>query len=70
MAEKTERTVKARSVGIALDCPRKIPPWERSPNQYDPECKARFTDLEATSRPPRNIPPMLRKLMGIQGEMG
>jgi hypothetical protein len=35
---------------IALECPRKSLPWERPPDQYDPNCKARFTDLEATIR--------------------
>jgi hypothetical protein len=52
---------------LALDCPRKTLPWERPPNQPDPKCKARFTDLEATSRPPPDIPPTMRKLMLIQG---
>ena len=52
---------------IALDCPMKSLPWERPPGQYDPKCKARFTDLEATSRPPPDIPPMMRKLMVILG---
>jgi hypothetical protein len=55
---------------IALDCPRKALPWERPSNLYDPKCKARFTDLEATSRPPPDIPPMLRKLTIIQGGKG
>ena len=50
---------------IALDCPKKSLPWEQSPDQYDPNCKARFTDLEAQSRPPN--PPMMRKLTVIQG---
>jgi hypothetical protein len=48
---------------IAFDCLWKIRPGERPPNQYDPKCKARFSDLEATSRPP----PMMRKLTVIQG---
>lgn len=52
---------------IALDCPRKSLPWERSPGQYDLKCKARFTDLEATSSPPPDLPPMMRKLTVIQG---
>lgn len=52
---------------IASNCPRTTLPWEGPPNEYDPTCKARFTDLEATSRPPPNLPPMLRKLMLIQG---
>ncbi len=55
---------------IALDCPRKSLPWERPPGQYDPRCKARFTDLEATSRPPPGLPPMMQKLMVIQGGKG
>ena len=53
--------------GIAFDCPRKSLPWERSPNQYDPRCKARFTDLKAASRPPPDVPPIMRKLMVIRG---
>jgi hypothetical protein len=52
---------------IALDCPWKSHPGARPPNQYDPKCKARFTDLEATSRPPPDLPPMMRKLTVIQG---
>jgi len=52
---------------IAFDCPRKSLPWERPPDQYDPCCMARFTDLEATSRPPPDLPPMMRKLTVIQG---
>jgi hypothetical protein len=55
---------------IALDCPRKCLPWDRTPNQYDPKCKARFTDLEATSRPPSDLPPMIRKLTVIRGGRG
>jgi hypothetical protein len=55
---------------IALDCPRKSLPWERPPDQYDPRCKARFTDLEATSRPPPDLPPMMRKLTVVQGGKG
>jgi hypothetical protein len=55
---------------IAIEGPRKSLPWERSPNQYDPECRARFTNLEATSRPPPDLPPMMRKLMVIQGGKG
>ena len=41
---------------IALDYLRKSLPGERLPDQYDPKCKARFTDLEATSRPPPDLP--------------
>jgi hypothetical protein len=52
---------------IALDCPRESLPWERPPNQSDSRCKARFTDLEATSRPPPDLPPMMRKLIVIRG---
>ncbi len=52
---------------IAFDCPKKSLPWERPPNQYDPKCKARFTDLEGTSSPPSDLPPMMRKLTVIQG---
>ena len=52
---------------IALDCPRKSRPWEGPAGQYDPQCKARFTDLEATSRPPPDLPPLMRKLTVIQG---
>jgi hypothetical protein len=52
---------------IAFDCPRKFLPWERSPSQYDPRCKARLTDFHATSRPPPDLPPMLRRLTVIQG---
>jgi hypothetical protein len=55
---------------IASDCPRKSLPWERSPDQYDPKCKARFTDLEALSRPPPDLPPMMQKLIVIQGGKG
>jgi hypothetical protein len=29
---------------IAFNCPRKSLPIERPPGQYDPRCKARFTD--------------------------
>ena len=47
---------------IAFDCPRKCLPWERPPSQYDSKGKARFTDLEATSRLPLDLPPMMRKL--------
>jgi hypothetical protein len=52
---------------IALDCPRRSFPWERPPNQDDPGCKARFTDLKATNRLPPDLPPMMRKLTVIQG---
>jgi hypothetical protein len=45
---------------IALDRPKKSLRWERHPGQYDPKCKARFTDLEATSRPPPDLPPLMR----------
>jgi hypothetical protein len=51
---------------IALDCPRKILPWERAPDQYDSMCKARFTDLEVASPPPPDLPPAMRKLTVIQ----
>lgn len=56
--------------GIAFDCPHRTLPWERPPGQYDPKCKARFTDLEAISRPPPDLPPGMRKLMVIQGGKG
>jgi hypothetical protein len=36
---------------IAFDCPWKMLSGERPPNQYDPKCKARFTDLEAAPSP-------------------
>jgi hypothetical protein len=52
---------------IALDCPQKSLPWERPSGQYDARCKARFTDLEVTSRPPPDLPPIMRKLTVIQG---
>ena len=52
---------------IAFDCPRKWLPWERPSDQYDSKCKARFTDMEITSRPPPDLPPMMRKLTVIQG---
>jgi hypothetical protein len=52
---------------IAFDCPWKALPGERPSNQYDPKCKARFTDLERTSAPPPDIPPMMRRLTVIQG---
>jgi hypothetical protein len=52
---------------IASDYPRKALPWERPPGQYDSKCKARFTDLEALSRPAPDLPPMMRKLIVIQG---
>jgi len=55
---------------IALDCPRKSLPWERPSNQCDSRCKARFTDLEATSRPPPDLPPTMRKLTVIRGGKG
>jgi hypothetical protein len=47
---------------IALNCPRRSLPWDRPPNQFDPRCKAQFTDLEVISRPPADLPPMMRKL--------
>jgi hypothetical protein len=50
---------------IAFDCPWKSLPWP--PNQYDPKCKAQFTDLETTSSPPTGIPTMMRKLTVIEG---
>jgi hypothetical protein len=52
---------------IAFDCPWKTLPGERPPNQCDPKCKARFTDLEVASAPPPDLPPMMRKLTVIQG---
>jgi hypothetical protein len=52
---------------IALDCPRRLLPWERPPTQDDPRCKARFTDLEATRHPPPDLPPMMRKFTVVQG---
>jgi hypothetical protein len=52
---------------IALDCPRRPLSWEGRPNQDDPGCKAQFTDLKAASRPPPDLPPMMRKLTVIQG---
>ncbi len=52
---------------IAFDCPWQSHPGERPPNQYDPKCKARFTDLEALGSPPPDLPPMMRKLTVIQG---
>ncbi|MPR13654.1 hypothetical protein FS320_43325 [Microvirga tunisiensis] len=55
---------------IAFDCPGKTLPWERPLNQFDPRCKARFTDLEATSRPPPDLPPMMRTLTVIRGGKG
>jgi hypothetical protein len=55
---------------IAFDCPRKGLPWERPPNQFDPNCKARFTDLETTNHPPPDLPPRMRKLTIIQGGRG
>ena len=55
---------------IALDCPRKSLLWERPPGQYDPGCKARFTDLEALSRPPPDLPPTMRKPTVLQGGKG
>jgi hypothetical protein len=55
---------------IALDCPRKSLPWERPPNQYNPNCKARFTDLDAVNCPPPDLPPMMRRLTIIEGGKG
>jgi hypothetical protein len=55
---------------IALDCPRKSVPWERPAGQYDPRCKAPFTDLNAISRPPPDLPPTMRRLTVIQGGKG
>jgi hypothetical protein len=55
---------------IALDCPWKSKPGERPPDQYDPKCKAPFTDLDATSRPPPDLPPTMRRLAVIQGGKG
>jgi hypothetical protein len=48
---------------IAFDCSRKSLPWERPENQ----CEVRFTDLNAISRPPPDLPPTMRKLTVIQG---
>jgi hypothetical protein len=36
---------------IAFDCPGRTPPGERPRDQYDPKCKARFTDLDRVSPP-------------------
>jgi hypothetical protein len=55
---------------IAGDCPRRSLPWERSPGEYDPKCEARFSDLETPSRPPPDLPPMMRRLTVIQGGKG
>ena len=52
---------------IAFECPHKYQLGDRPPNQYDHKCKARFTDLEAASRPPPDLPPIMRKLTVIQG---
>jgi hypothetical protein len=52
---------------IAFDCTMRSQPGEQPPNQYDPKCKARFTDLEATSHPPPDLPPGMRQLTVIQG---
>jgi hypothetical protein len=52
---------------IALDCPRRPLPWEHLPDQSDPKCKARFTDLEGTCSPPPDLPPMMRKFTVVQG---
>ena len=52
---------------ITFDCPWKTHPGKQPPNQYDPKCKARFTDLEVTSSPPPDLPPMMRKLTVNQG---
>jgi hypothetical protein len=41
---------------ISFDCPRNTLPLERPPSQYDPKCKARFTDLEVASLPPPDLP--------------
>ncbi len=51
---------------IAFGCPWKTLPGERTPNQYHPKCKVRFTDLEAISAPPPDFPPLMRKLTVIQ----
>jgi hypothetical protein len=48
-------------------CPWKSHPGERPPNQYDPKCKARFTDLVTVSSPPPDLPPLMRKLTVIEG---
>ncbi len=55
---------------IAFDCPWKGQPGERPPNQYDPKCKAPFTDLTATFSLSPDLPPMMRKLTVIQGGKG
>jgi hypothetical protein len=35
-------------------------------NKYDPKCEAQFPDLGATSSPPPDLQPMMRKLTVIQ----
>jgi hypothetical protein len=52
---------------IAFDCPWRSQPGERPPNQDDPKCKARFTDLNPTSHPPPDLSLMKRKLTVIEG---
>ena len=52
---------------LAFDCRWRTRPGDRPPNQYDPKCKARFTDLEALSSPPPDLPPRSRKLTVING---
>ena len=69
LAEKHEADIRLYDLldRIALHCPMKTLPWERLPGQYDLNCKARFTNLEAQSRPPPDRPPSMRKLTVIQG---
>jgi hypothetical protein len=52
---------------IAFDCPRKSLPWEQPPNEFNPRCKTRFTDLDAPNHPPPDLPPLMRKLKVIEG---
>jgi hypothetical protein len=72
LAEKYGADVQLRDLldRIAFDCPGKYLTWKRPPDQYDPNCKARFTDLEAASRPSPDLPPMMRKLTVIRGGKG
>jgi hypothetical protein len=51
---------------ITSKCLRKSLPWERPLNQHDSRCKAQFANLDATSRPPLDLPPSMWKLMVIQ----
>jgi hypothetical protein len=52
---------------LALDCPRRTNPGARPPDQYDTQCRAQFTDLEALSPPPPDLPPSMRGLRVIRG---